>query len=127
MYFFNSFLYVFFFNIFLNFLFITFKYVSDNHTQIWELLFIQIAGSLGHSRVNIDIVFFRSRFHAGHHEFFTCNYAQNIEIWDKLFGTFRDPKDSEMMDERIIDQKSVVKSKFSQTKFRFLKFSNLKL
>jgi sterol desaturase/sphingolipid hydroxylase (fatty acid hydroxylase superfamily) len=47
-------------------------------------------GSLGHSRLDLNIGVFNSRFHAGHHAYSHCNYAQNIEIWDRLFGTFRD-------------------------------------
>jgi sterol desaturase/sphingolipid hydroxylase (fatty acid hydroxylase superfamily) len=47
-------------------------------------------GSLGHSRLDLNIGVFNSRFHAGHHAYSACNYAQNIDIWDRLFGTFRD-------------------------------------
>jgi sterol desaturase/sphingolipid hydroxylase (fatty acid hydroxylase superfamily) len=47
-------------------------------------------GSLGHSRLDLDWGVFNSRFHAGHHAYSHCNYAQNVEIWDRLFGSFRD-------------------------------------
>lgn len=33
------------------------------------------------------------RAHEMHHRFPNCNYAQNIMLWDKLFGTFEEYKD----------------------------------
>lgn len=30
-------------------------------------------------------------FHDQHHEFFHVNYGQNLQIWDRLNGTVRDP------------------------------------
>jgi sterol desaturase/sphingolipid hydroxylase (fatty acid hydroxylase superfamily) len=50
---------------------------------------VMFVGALGHSRIDINIGVFDSRFHAGHHALTTCNYAQNIELWDRLFGTYR--------------------------------------
>lgn len=47
-------------------------------------------GSLGHCRLDLNVGVFNTRFHAGHHANSTCNFAQNIEIWDRLFGTYRD-------------------------------------
>jgi len=49
-------------------------------------------GSLGHCRLDLNVIVFDTRFHAGHHAKSTCNFAQNIEIWDRLFGTFQDHK-----------------------------------
>lgn len=46
-------------------------------------------GSLGHCRLDFNIGVFNSRFHAGHHVYAKCNFAQNIELWDRLFGTYR--------------------------------------
>jgi sterol desaturase/sphingolipid hydroxylase (fatty acid hydroxylase superfamily) len=46
-------------------------------------------GSLGHCRLDFNIGVFNSRFHAGHHAYSKCNFAQNIELWDRLFGTYR--------------------------------------
>ena len=40
--------------------------------------------------MDLDVVFFNTRFHAGHHGYAKCNFAQNIELWDRLFGTYRD-------------------------------------
>lgn len=54
---------------------------------MWSVAFV---GSLGHSRADINIGVFNSRFHAGHHAMTVCNYAQNIELWDRLFGTWRE-------------------------------------
>lgn len=45
-------------------------------------------GAFGHCRLDFNLGFFNSRFHAGHHAMFKYNYAQNIELWDRLFGTF---------------------------------------
>ena len=59
-------------------------------------------GALGHSRLDIDIWFFRTRFHAGHHAMFKYNYAQNIELWDRLFGTYKELPDK--------DRKTISKS-----------------
>jgi sterol desaturase/sphingolipid hydroxylase (fatty acid hydroxylase superfamily) len=53
----------------------------------WVNLFV---GCLGHCRLDLDIGIFRTRFHAGHHAYSTCNFAQNIELWDRMFGTFRE-------------------------------------
>lgn len=47
-------------------------------------------GALGHCRLDINIGIFNTRFHAGHHALSICNFAQNIELWDRLFGTYRD-------------------------------------
>ena len=47
-------------------------------------------GSLGHCRLDLNWGPFNTRFHAGHHAYSTCNFAQNIEVWDRLFGTYRD-------------------------------------
>jgi len=47
-------------------------------------------GSLGHCRLDLNWGVFNTRFHAGHHAYSTCNFAQNIEVWDRLFGTYRD-------------------------------------
>jgi len=54
---------------------------------LWINAFV---GSLGHCRLDINIVVFNTRFHAGHHKMSVCNFAQNIEIWDRLFGTYRE-------------------------------------
>jgi sterol desaturase/sphingolipid hydroxylase (fatty acid hydroxylase superfamily) len=47
-------------------------------------------GSLGHCRLDLNVIFFNTRFHAGHHGYSRCNFAQNIEIWDRIFGTYKD-------------------------------------
>ena len=47
-------------------------------------------GSLGHCRLDINTIFFSTRFHAGHHAYSKYNFAQNIDIWDRLFNTYRD-------------------------------------
>lgn len=47
-------------------------------------------GALGHCRLDLNLGVFNTRFHAGHHGNATCNFAQNVEIWDRLFGTFKD-------------------------------------
>lgn len=49
---------------------------------------VMFVGALGHSRLDFNIGVFNSRFHAGHHAMFNVNYAQNIELWDRIFGTF---------------------------------------
>jgi len=54
---------------------------------LWTNAFV---GALGHCRLDLNWGFFNTRFHAGHHAYSTCNFAQNIEIWDRLFGTYRD-------------------------------------
>jgi len=51
---------------------------------------VMFVGALGHSRIDINIGVFNSRFHAGHHALTYCNYAQNIELWDRIFGTHRE-------------------------------------
>jgi sterol desaturase/sphingolipid hydroxylase (fatty acid hydroxylase superfamily) len=51
---------------------------------------VMFVGALGHSRIDINVWVFNSRFHAGHHALTKCNYAQNIELWDRLFGTYRE-------------------------------------
>jgi len=51
---------------------------------------VMFVGALGHSRIDINVGVFNSRFHAGHHSMTFCNYAQNIELWDRLFGTYKD-------------------------------------
>eukprot|EP00928_Gymnodinium_smaydae_P043206 TRINITY_DN289_c0_g1_i5.p1 TRINITY_DN289_c0_g1~~TRINITY_DN289_c0_g1_i5.p1 ORF type:complete len:291 (-),score=67.19 TRINITY_DN289_c0_g1_i5:82-954(-) len=45
-------------------------------------------GALGHCRLDFNVGFFNTRFHAGHHANSSCNFAQNIELWDRLFGTY---------------------------------------
>jgi len=47
-------------------------------------------GSLGHCRLDFNVGVFNTRFHAGHHAYSKCNFAQNIELWDRLFGTYRE-------------------------------------
>ena len=47
-------------------------------------------GSLGHCRLDLNVGVFNTRFHAGHHAYARCNFAQNIELWDRLFGTYKD-------------------------------------
>lgn len=55
------------------------------------LLYVNMfVGALGHSRLDINIWIFNTRFHAGHHAISRCNFAQNLEMWDRLFGTYRD-------------------------------------
>lgn len=49
-----------------------------------------ILGSLGHSRLDINVPFFSTRTHAGHHCYPNSNFGQTFEIWDQLFGTYRD-------------------------------------
>mmetsp|Transcript_21210 Transcript_21210/g.42112 ORF Transcript_21210/g.42112 Transcript_21210/m.42112 type:complete len:277 (-) Transcript_21210:336-1166(-) len=51
---------------------------------------VMFVGALGHSRIDVNIGVFNSRFHAGHHALTFCNYAQNIEVWDRLFGTYKE-------------------------------------
>ena len=46
-------------------------------------------GAFGHCRLDFNLGFFNTRFHAGHHALSNCNFAQNVEIWDRIFGTFR--------------------------------------
>lgn len=55
--------------------------------SMWSVMFV---GALGHSRADINIGVFNSRFHAGHHALTFCNYAQNVELWDRVFGTWKD-------------------------------------
>jgi len=52
------------------------------------LYFNSFAGALGHCRLDLNLGFFNTRFHAGHHALTKCNYSQNVEIWDRVFGTF---------------------------------------
>lgn len=47
-------------------------------------------GALGHCRLDLNWGFFNTRFHAGHHALSYCNFAQNIELWDRLFGTYHE-------------------------------------
>jgi len=54
---------------------------------LWVNSFV---GSLGHCRLDLNVFFFNTRFHAGHHGRSTCNFAQNIELWDRIFGTYKD-------------------------------------
>lgn len=54
---------------------------------LWSNMFV---GALGHCRLDLDVGFFRTRFHAGHHANSRCNFAQNIEMWDRMFGTYRE-------------------------------------
>ena len=49
---------------------------------------LPLFGALGHGRLDFTVGFFNTRFHAGHHANSTCNFAQNIELWDRLFGTY---------------------------------------
>jgi len=58
---------------------------------LWVNSFV---GSLGHSRLDLDFLGFSTRFHAAHHAYYKCNFAQNFEIWDRLFGTYRDYSDT---------------------------------
>lgn len=59
-------------------------------TAIMACLYLNaFFGALGHCRLDFNVGFFNTRFHAGHHAMSTCNFAQNVEIWDRLFGTFR--------------------------------------
>jgi len=51
---------------------------------------VMFVGALGHCRLDFNLGFFNTRFHAGHHAMFKYNYAQNIELWDRLFGTYKD-------------------------------------
>jgi sterol desaturase/sphingolipid hydroxylase (fatty acid hydroxylase superfamily) len=62
---------------------------------IFASLYINsFVGSLGHCRLDFSILgLFDTRFHAGHHYNSGCNFAQNVEIWDRLFGTFRDHRE----------------------------------
>jgi sterol desaturase/sphingolipid hydroxylase (fatty acid hydroxylase superfamily) len=53
---------------------------------LWTNAFV---GSLGHCRLDLNWGVFNTRFHAGHHAYTNCNYAQNVELWDRLFGTYR--------------------------------------
>jgi len=57
---------------------------------------VMFVGALGHSRLDLDIWFFNTRFHAGHHAMFKYNYAQNIEFWDRVFGTYKELPVEEM-------------------------------
>ena len=41
-------------------------------------------------RLDLNIGVFNTRFHAGHHAYARCNFAQNIELWDRLFGTYKE-------------------------------------
>lgn len=54
---------------------------------LWVNSFV---GSLGHCRLDLNVFFFNTRFHAGHHGRSDCNFAQNIELWDRMFGTYKD-------------------------------------
>mmetsp|Transcript_41879 Transcript_41879/g.111561 ORF Transcript_41879/g.111561 Transcript_41879/m.111561 type:complete len:345 (+) Transcript_41879:72-1106(+) len=65
-------------------------------------------GSLGHCRLDINVGLFNTRFHAGHHAYSTCNFAQNVEIWDRLFGTYRD-----LDVKKIEDMKTTGNEKFA--------------
>lgn len=56
---------------------------------LWVNSFV---GSLGHCRLDLNVGIFDTRFHAGHHTHSKCNFAQNIELWDRLFGTYKDHK-----------------------------------
>lgn len=51
---------------------------------------VMFVGAMGHSRLDMDFKFFNTRFHAGHHAMFKYNYAQNIELWDRIFGTYKE-------------------------------------
>jgi sterol desaturase/sphingolipid hydroxylase (fatty acid hydroxylase superfamily) len=63
---------------------------------IMALLYVNFfVGSLGHCRLDLDVFFFRTRFHAGHHANSKTNFAQNIELWDRLFGTYKEVDVSE--------------------------------
>ncbi|GMI16191.1 hypothetical protein TrLO_g12936, partial [Triparma laevis f. longispina] len=53
-------------------------------------------GALGHCRLDLNWGFFNTRFHAGHHATSRTNYAQNIELWDRLFGTYEDLKTGDL-------------------------------
>jgi len=67
---------------------------------LWVNSFV---GSLGHCRLDLNLGLFNTRFHAGHHAHSKCNFAQNIELWDRLFGTYKDHK--VMMESRSVKGK----------------------
>lgn len=54
---------------------------------LWINAFI---GALGHCRLDFNIGVFNTRFHAGHHAYAKCNFAQNVELWDWIFGTYKE-------------------------------------
>lgn len=54
---------------------------------MWVNAFV---GALGHCRLDLNVGIFNTRFHAGHHGRSSCNFAQNIELWDRLFGTYQE-------------------------------------
>lgn len=58
-------------------------------------------GSLGHCRLDLNWGVFNTRFHAGHHKYSNCNFAQNIELWDRLFCTYRDLEVEEVKQKAI--------------------------
>jgi sterol desaturase/sphingolipid hydroxylase (fatty acid hydroxylase superfamily) len=68
---------------------------------LWVNSFV---GSLGHCRLDLNIGVFNTRFHAGHHGNSSCNFAQNIEIWDRIFGTYKDYS-------AVVDRKNAEKAK----------------
>jgi sterol desaturase/sphingolipid hydroxylase (fatty acid hydroxylase superfamily) len=47
-------------------------------------------GALGHCRLDLNWGVFNTRFHAGHHSKSNVNFAQNIELWDRFFGTYHE-------------------------------------
>jgi len=62
---------------------------------------VMFVGALGHCRLDFNVGFFNTRFHAGHHAMFKYNYAQNIELWDRIFGTYKAlpvPKDGKKVE-----------------------------
>lgn len=70
---------------------------SVHIATIGLLLYVNMfVGALGHCRLDLDIWIFRTRFHAGHHAMFKYNYAQNIELWDRLFGTYKELPDKKV-------------------------------
>eukprot|EP01126_Amoeba_proteus_P038141 TRINITY_DN3965_c0_g1_i6.p4 TRINITY_DN3965_c0_g1~~TRINITY_DN3965_c0_g1_i6.p4 ORF type:complete len:112 (+),score=20.70 TRINITY_DN3965_c0_g1_i6:1652-1987(+) len=51
-------------------------------------------GMLDHSGIKLESWFpwqNNTTFHDLHHEFFHVNYGQNLDIWDKIHKTVRDP------------------------------------
>jgi len=66
--------------------------MPNNFVHIYGIMaclyFNSFAGALGHCRLDLNMGFFNTRFHAGHHALTKCNYSQNVEVWDRLFGTY---------------------------------------
>lgn len=72
---------------------------SVHITAIFACLYFNaFAGALGHCRLDLNLYFFNTRFHAGHHANSRCNFAQNIELWDRLFGTYKELRMTKVSD-----------------------------